>query len=158
ETVAANVGGVDYLFKKNKITTLRGIGTITAPGKVLVTPQTGAATEIETKNIVIATGSVSAGLPGIEIDEKSVVTSTGALNLEKVPGKLLVIGAGAIGLELGSVWARLGAQVTVVEYLDRIMPGMDSEVARQFQRMLEKQGMESRLASHVAGIDQQDNS
>jgi dihydrolipoamide dehydrogenase len=157
ETVAANVGGVDYLFKKNKITTLRGIGTIVSPGKVLVTPQTGAPTEIETKNIVIATGSVSAGLPGIEIDEKRVVTSTGALTLEKVPGKLLVIGAGVIGLELGSVWARLGAQVTVVEYLDRILPGMDSEVARQFQRMLQKQGMEFKLSSKVAGIDKQDD-
>src|SRR5690606_18008863 len=157
ETVAANVGGVDYLFKKNKITTLRGIGTITAPGKVLVTPQTGAATEIETKNIVIATGPVSAGLPGIEIDEKSVVPSTGALNPAKVPGKLLIIGAGVIGLELGSVWARLGAQVTVVEYLDRILPGMDSEVARQFQRMLQKQGMEFKLSSKVAGIDKQEN-
>lgn len=157
ETVAANVGGVDYLFKKNKITTLRGIGTIVSPGKVLVTPQTGAATEIETKNIVIATGSVSAGLPGIEIDEKRIVTSTGALTLDKVPGKLLVIGAGVIGLELGSVWARLGSQVTVVEYLDRILPGMDSEVARQFQRMLQKQGMEFKLSSKVAGIDKQDD-
>ena len=157
ETVAANVGGVDYLFKKNKITTLRGIGTIVSPGKVLVTPQTGAPTEFETKNIVIATGSVSAGLPGIEIDEKRVVTSTGALTLEKVPGKLLVIGAGVIGLELGSVWARLGSQVTVVEYLDRILPGMDSEVARQFQRMLQKQGMEFKLSSKVAGIDKQDD-
>ena len=157
ETVAANVGGVDYLFKKNKITTVQGIGTITAPGKVLVTPQSGPATEIETKNIVIATGSVSAGLPGIEIDEKKIVTSTGALNLDKVPGKLLVIGAGVIGLELGSVWARLGSQVTVVEYLDRILPGMDSEVARQFQRMLQKQGMEFKLSSKVAGIDKQDD-
>jgi dihydrolipoamide dehydrogenase len=157
ETVAANVGGVDYLFKKNKITTLRGIGTIVAPGKVLITPQTGAASEIETKNIVIATGSVSAGLPGIEIDEKRIVSSTGALNLDKVPGKLLVIGAGVIGLELGSVWARLGSQVTVVEYLDRILPGMDSEVARQFQRMLQKQGMEFKLSSKVAGIDKQDD-
>ena len=157
ETVAANVGGVDYLFKKNKITTLRGIGTIVSPGKVLVTPQTGAPTEVETKNIVIATGSVSAGLPGIEIDEKKIVTSTGALTLEQVPGRLLVIGAGVIGLELGSVWARLGAQVTVVEYLDRILPGMDSEVARQFQRMLQKQGMEFKLSSKVAGIDKQDD-
>jgi dihydrolipoamide dehydrogenase len=157
ETVAANVGGVDYLFKKNKITTLRGIGTIVSPGKVLVTPQSGDATEIETKNIVIATGSVSAGLPGIEIDEKRIVTSTGALTLDKVPGKLLVIGAGVIGLELGSVWARLGSQVTVVEYLDRILPGMDSEVARQFQRMLQKQGMEFKLSSKVAGIDKQDD-
>ena len=157
ETVAANVGGVDYLFKKNKISTIRGIGTIVSPGKVLVTPQTGAALEIDTKNIVIATGSVSAALPGIEIDEKTIVSSTGALSLDKVPGKLLVIGAGVIGLELGSVWARLGAQVTVVEYLDRILPGMDSEVARQFQRMLQKQGMEFKLSSKVAGIDKQEN-
>ena len=108
ETVAANVGGVDYLFKKNKITAFRGIGSIAAPGKVLVTPQNGPTTTVETKNIVIATGSVSANLPGIEIDEKRIVTSTGALSLGKVPGKLLVIGAGVIGLELGSVWARLG--------------------------------------------------
>ena len=157
ETVAANVGGVDYLFKKNKITTFRGIGTIAAPGKVRVTPQNGPTTEIETKNIVIATGSVSASLPGIEIDEKTVVTSTGALALDKVPAKLVVIGAGVIGLELGSVWARLGSQVTVVEYLDRILPGMDSEVARQFQRMLQKQGMEFKLSSKVAGIDKQEN-
>jgi len=157
ETVAANVGGIDYLFKKNKITVLRGIGSIPAAGRVLVTPQSGAASEIETRNIVIATGSVSAGLPGIEVDEKTIVTSTGALSLEKVPERLLVIGAGVIGLELGSVWARLGAKVTVVEYLDRILPGMDSEVARQFQRMLQKQGMEFRLSSKVAGIDRQDD-
>ena len=155
ETVAANVGGVDYLFKKNKITLFRGIGTIAAPGKVRVTPQAGEASEIETKNIVIATGSVSANLPGIEIDEKQIVTSTGALTLEQVPQRLLVIGAGVIGLELGSVWSRLGAQVTVVEYLDRILPGMDSEVARQFQRMLQKQGVEFKLSSKVAGIDKQ---
>ncbi|KKC40848.1 dihydrolipoamide dehydrogenase [Devosia epidermidihirudinis] len=157
DTVAANVGGVDYLFKKNKITSFRGIGTIAAPGKVRVTPQSGPTVEIETKNIVIATGSVSANLPGIEIDEKTIVTSTGALSLDKVPNKLVVIGAGVIGLELGSVWARLGAQVTVVEYLDRILPGMDSEVARQFQRMLQKQGIEFKLASKVAGIDKQEN-
>ncbi|ODT82909.1 MAG: dihydrolipoyl dehydrogenase [Pelagibacterium sp. SCN 64-44] len=157
ETVAANVGGIDYLFKKNKITVFRGIGSIPAAGRVLVTPQSGAASEIETRNIVIATGSVSAGLPGIDIDEKTIVTSTGALSLEQVPERLLVIGAGVIGLELGSVWARLGAKVTVVEYLDRILPGMDSEVARQFQRMLQKQGMEFRLSSKVAGIDKQDD-
>lgn len=157
DTVNANVGGVDYLFKKNKITVFRGIGSIAAPGKVLVTPQSGSAQTIETKNIVIATGSVSTNLPGIEIDEKTIVSSTGALSLDKVPRKLLVIGAGVIGLELGSVWARLGAQVTVVEYLDRILPGMDSEVARQFQRMLQKQGMEFRLSSKVAGIDKEAN-
>jgi dihydrolipoamide dehydrogenase len=157
ETVASNVGGVDYLFKKNKITVFRGIGSIPAAGKVLVTPQTGAQTEIATKNIVIATGSVSANLPGIEIDEKQIVTSTGGLTLETVPNRLVVIGAGVIGLELGSVWMRLGAQVTVVEYLDRILPGMDSEVARQFQRMLQKQGMEFKLASKVAGVEKQDD-
>lgn len=157
DVVASNVGGVDYLFKKNKITVFRGIGSIPAAGKVLVTPQSGPQTEIQTKNIVIATGSVSANLPGIEIDEKTVVTSTGALTLEKVPGHLLVIGAGVIGLELGSVWLRLGAKVTVVEYLDRILPGMDSEVARQFQRMLQKQGMEFKLSSKVAGIDKDEN-
>jgi dihydrolipoamide dehydrogenase len=100
---------------------------------------------------------MTSSLPGIEVDEKSVVTSTGALNLEKVPGKLLVIGAGVIGLELGSVWARLGAQVTVVEYLDRILPGMDSEVARQFQRMLQKQGIEFKLSSKVSGIDKHED-
>lgn len=157
DVVASNVGGVDYLFKKNKITVFRGIGSIPAAGKVLVTPQSGPQTEILTKNIVIATGSVSTNLPGIEIDEKTVVTSTGALTLDKVPARLLVIGAGVIGLELGSVWARLGAQVTVVEYLDRILPGMDSEVARQFQRMLQKQGMEFKLSSKVAGIDKQED-
>lgn len=157
DTVNANVGGVDYLFKKNKITVFRGIGSIAEPGKVLVTPQSGAAQTIETKNIVIATGSVSTNLPGIEIDEKTVVSSTGALSLDKVPRKLLVIGAGVIGLELGSVWARLGAQVTVVEFLDRILPGMDSEVARQFQRMLQKQGVEFKLSSKVAGIDKEAN-
>lgn len=157
DVVASNVGGVDYLFKKNKITVFRGIGSIPAAGKVLVTPQSGPQTEILTKNIVIATGSVSTNLPGIEIDEKTVVTSTGALALGKVPARLLVIGAGVIGLELGSVWARLGSQVTVVEYLDRILPGMDSEVARQFQRMLQKQGMEFKLSSKVAGIDKQED-
>src|SRR5690606_10822762 len=145
------------LFKKNKITVFRGIGSIPAAGKVLVTPQAGAQQEITTKNIVIATGSVSANLPGIEIDEQTIVTSTGALELDKVPERLLVIGAGVIGLELGSVWARLGSKVTVVEYLDRILPGMDSEVARQFQRMLQKQGMEFRLSSKVGGVDKQDD-
>jgi dihydrolipoamide dehydrogenase len=155
EVVASNVGGVDYLFKKNKITVFRGTGSIPASGQVVVTPQTGAPTEIATKNIVIASGSVSANLPGIEIDEQTVVTSTGALSLEKVPERLVVIGAGVIGLELGSVWSRLGAKVTVVEYLDRILPGMDSEVARQFQRMLQKQDVEFKLSSKVAGIDKQ---
>jgi len=156
DTVAGNVGGVDYLFKKNKITTLRGIGSIPAPGRVLVTPGEGAPEEITTRNIVIASGSVPASLPGIEIDEEQIVTSTGALELSKVPEHLVVIGAGVIGLELGSVWQRLGAKVTVIEYLDRILPGMDSEVARQFQRMLQKQGMTFKLSSKVAGIEKTD--
>jgi dihydrolipoamide dehydrogenase len=153
ETVAGNVNGVDYLFRKNKVTSFRGVGSIAAPGKVLVTPEKGPTQTIESRNIVIATGSVSANLPGIEIDEERIVTSTGALSLPEVPKHLLVIGAGVIGLELGSVWQRLGAKVTVVEFLDRILPGMDSEVARQFQRMLQKQGMEFRLSTKVTGIE-----
>jgi dihydrolipoamide dehydrogenase len=153
ETVTANVSGVEYLFRKNKITSFRGMGSIVAPGQVRVTPEAGEPQLIETRNIVIASGSVSANLPGIEIDEEKIVTSTGALALPEVPKHLLVIGAGVIGLELGSVWQRLGAKVTVVEFLDRILPGMDSEVARQFQRMLQKQGVEFRLASKVTGID-----
>jgi dihydrolipoamide dehydrogenase len=157
ETVAANVNGVSYLFKKNKITSFQGTGSLLGSGRVQVTPQGGAPHTIETKHVVIATGSVPASLPGIEIDEERVVTSTGALSLGAVPERLLVIGAGVIGLELGSVWARLGSKVTVVEFLDRILPGMDSEVARQFQRMLQKQGVEFRLSTKVKSIDKQDD-
>jgi dihydrolipoamide dehydrogenase len=157
DTVTGNVVGIDYLFKKNKITVFRGIGSIPAAGRVLVTPNQGPTQEIASKAIIIATGSVSANLPGIEIDEKQVVTSTGALSLERVPNRLLVVGAGVIGLELGSVWARLGANVTVVEYLDRILPGMDSEVARNFQRMLQKQGLEFKLSSKVAGVEKRED-
>ncbi len=148
EGVDGNVKGVDFLFKKNKIDTIKGTGKIVAPGKVEVDGKT-----IEAKSIVIATGSDVTRLKGIEIDEKRVVSSTGALALDKVPGKLLVVGAGVIGLELGSVWRRLGAEVQVVEFLDRILPGMDGEVARQFQRILEKQGMTFKLGSKVTGID-----
>lgn len=157
DVVASNTGGIEYLFKKNKITAFKGTGSIAAQGKVNVTAEDGSVTEIATKNIVIATGSVSANLPGIEIDEQQIVTSTGALKLSKVPGHMLVIGAGVIGLELGSVWARLGAKVTVVEYLDRILPGMDGEVAKQFQRMLQKQGFDFKLATKVAGIEKTAN-
>eukprot|EP00873_Tetraselmis_striata_P031793 jgi/Tetstr1/452057/TSEL_039093.t1 len=153
DTVASNTGGIEYLFKKNKITAFRGTGRIATQGKVTVTAEDGSATDIETKNIVIATGSVSANLPGIEIDEEKIVTSTGALKLDKVPDNLLVIGAGVIGLELGSVWARLGAKVTVVEFLDRILPGMDLDVAKQFQRMLSKQGFDFKLGTKVTGIE-----
>jgi dihydrolipoamide dehydrogenase len=158
ETVSANVNGVSFLFKKNKITSFQGTGSIAGAGRVLVTPDKGGAPQtIETKHIVIATGSVPATLPGIEIDEERIVTSTGALSLGAVPERLLVIGAGVIGLELGSVWARLGAKVTVVEFLDRILPGMDSEVARQFQRIMAKQGVEFRLSTKVRSIDKQDD-
>jgi dihydrolipoamide dehydrogenase len=151
--VDGNVKGVDFLMKKNKIDVHYGTGTITAPGKISVQPEKGKATEITTKNIVIATGSDVARLKGVEIDEKRIVSSTGALELSKVPGKLLVIGAGVIGLELGSVWRRLGAEVTVVEFLDRILPGMDGEIARQFERILSKQGMNFKLGSKVTGVD-----
>ena len=157
ETVAANVNGVSFLFKKNKITSFQGSGAVLGTGRVLVTPEKGPTQTIETKNIVIATGSVPASLPGIEIDEERIVTSTGALSLGTVPERLLVIGAGVIGLELGSVWARLGSKVTVVEFLDRILPGMDSEVARQFQRILTKQGFEFKLSSKVKSIDRQED-
>jgi len=153
DVVSSNTSGIEYLFKKNKITAFRGTGAIAGAGKVVVTAEDGSTSEIATKNIVIATGSVSTDLPGIVVDEKRVVSSTGALALEKVPENLLVIGAGVIGLELGSVWARLGANVTVVEYLDRILPGMDGEVAKQFQRMLAKQGFSFKLASKVTGVD-----
>ncbi len=153
EGIDGNVKGVEFLMKKNKIDVLRGTGRIAAAGKVEVRAADGAAQTVETKNIVIATGSDVAKLKGIEIDEKRVVSSTGALSLDKVPGKLLVVGAGVIGLELGSVWRRLGAQVTVVEFLDRILPGMDGEVAKQFQRLLEKQGFAFKLGAKVTGID-----
>jgi dihydrolipoamide dehydrogenase len=152
DTVAANVNGVAFLFKKNKIDWLRGEGRIASPGKVIVKAADGAEATHETKTIIIATGSDVARLPGVEIDEKVVVSSTGALELAKPPGKLLVVGAGVIGLELGSVWSRLGSQVTVVEYLDRILPGMDGEVAKQFQRLLEKQGFKFHLGHKVASI------
>ncbi len=152
DTVAANVNGVAYLFKKNKIDPVFGVGRIAAPGKVEVAGADGATTTLETRAIVIATGSDVARLPGVEIDEKTVVSSTGALALAKPPAKLLVVGAGVIGLELGSVWARLGSEVVVVEYLDRILPGMDGEVARQFQRLLEKQGFRFHLGHKVASV------
>ena len=140
EGIKGNVDGVAYLLKKNKIDAFHGTGRIVGAGKVQVTPAEGEAQTIETKNIVIATGSDVAQLPGIEIDEKTIVSSTGALELETVPKKMVVIGAGVIGLELGSVWRRLGSEVLVVEFLDRIIPGMDGEVARQFQRISAEAG------------------
>jgi len=157
EGVDGNVKGVAFLFKKNKIDSFQGTGRIVAPGKVEVKSAGGATETIETKNIVIATGSDVARLKGIEIDEKRIVSSTGALVLPSVPEKLLVVGAGVIGLELGSVWRRLGAQVHVVEFMDRILPGMDLEVARQFQRLLQKQGLSFQLSSKVTAIDASGN-
>jgi dihydrolipoamide dehydrogenase len=151
--VDSNVKGVDYLFKKNKIETFHGAGRIVAPGKIEVKDDGGKTQVLETKSIVIATGSDPARLNGIDIDEKRIVSSTGALDLAEVPQKLLIVGAGIIGLELGSVWRRLGAEVTVVEFLDHVLPGIDGEVARQFQRMLEKQGLTFRLSSKVAEVD-----
>jgi dihydrolipoamide dehydrogenase len=151
--IDGNVKGVEFLMKKNKIDVIHGKGKILGAGKIEVACADGKTQLVETKNIVIATGSDIARLKGIEIDEKRVVSSTGALSLDKVPGKLLIIGAGVIGLELGSVWHRLGAEVTVVEFLDRILPGMDGEVARQFQRILEKQGFKFKLGAKVTAVD-----
>ena len=151
--VDGNVKGVDYLFKKNKIETFHGVGRLVGPGKVEVKNANGTAQVLETKNVVIATGSDAARLNGIDFDEKRIVSSTGALDLPAVPKKLLIVGAGIIGLELGSVWRRLGAEVTIVEFLDHILPGIDSEVGKQFHRILQKQGVVVRLSSKVAGID-----
>jgi dihydrolipoamide dehydrogenase len=142
--VTANVKGVEFLFRKNKITWLKGTGRIAAPGQVDVD-----GTVYETKHIIIATGSESTPLRGVEVDEKRIVTSTGALELDKVPEHLVVIGAGVIGLELGSVWRRLGSRVTVIEFLDRILPGMDAELATTARRILTKQGLTFRLGAKV---------
>ncbi|MEQ6202320.1 dihydrolipoyl dehydrogenase [Sulfitobacter sp. HNIBRBA2951] len=143
-TVDTNTKGIEFLFKKNKVDWIKGWATIPEAGKVTVGDDTHTA-----KNIIIATGSEPAPLKGVEVDEKVVVSSTGALTLGKVPKKLVVIGAGVIGLELGSVYARLGSEVTVVEYLDHITPGMDAEVSRQFQKMLTKQGLEFIMGAAV---------
>ena len=152
EGVKGNVDGVSFLLKKNKIDSYHGTAKIAGQGKVAISFMNGEAQTLEAKHIVIATGSDVVRLPGIEIDETRVVSSTGALELSKVPGKLLVIGAGVIGLELGSVWRRLGAEVVVIEYLDRILPGMDGDVAKSFQRILDKQGIAFRLSSKVTGV------
>ena len=148
ETIGSNTKGVEFLFKKNKIDWIKGWGQIIAPGKVRVDDTTH-----EAKNIIIASGSVPSSLPGIEIDEEIIVTSTGALTLPKIPKKMVVIGAGVIGLELGSVYARLGSEVTVVEYLDAITPGMDKEVQKTFQRILKKQGLNFVMGAAVHSVD-----
>jgi dihydrolipoyl dehydrogenase len=154
KVVKANVDGVAYLMKKNGVDVHHGTGTIEEPGRVTVKEKENSST-LETKNIVIATGSDIAGIPGVEFefDEKAIVSSTGALEFSKVPKKLIVVGGGVIGLEMGSVWSRLGASVTVIEYLDRILPGMDGEVCRQAQRVLAKQGLEIKLSSKVTSVE-----
>jgi dihydrolipoamide dehydrogenase len=148
EVVKANTDGIIFLFKKNKITRYKGTGEIVAKGKVVVHGDNGD-TEIEADNIIIATGSSVASLPGIEMDYNLIGTSTEALGYDKVPEHLIVIGAGIIGLELGSVWKRLGAKVTVLEYLDRILPGMDADIAKEAQKIFTKQGLEFKLSSKV---------
>ncbi len=151
ESVTALTKGVEFLMKKNKVEWLKGWGKIAGSGKVSVKAADGTETVHEAKNIVIATGSEPAGLPGVVVDNKRIIDSTGALAIPEVPKSMVVIGAGVIGLELGSVWRRLGAKVTVVEYLDRITPGMDSETATAFQRALTKQGFEFKLGAKVTG-------
>jgi len=144
--------GVEFLFKKNKVTGIVGDAKIAAPGRVTVQTKDGAR-DLGAKHIIIATGSDVMPLPGVTIDEKTVVSSTGALSFPAAPKRLLVVGAGVIGLELGSVWRRLGSEVLAVEFLDRIVPGVDLEVAQRFQRLLERQGMVFKLASKVAGVE-----
>ncbi|MBB5744670.1 dihydrolipoyl dehydrogenase [Brevundimonas variabilis] len=151
ESVTALTKGIEFLFKKNKVTWIKGRGRITGPGAVEVEAADGSTTALTAKDIVIATGSEPTPLPGVEFVPGKVVDSTGALSLSAVPKKLIVVGAGIIGLELGSVWRRLGAEVTVVEYLPRITPGMDSDLATAFQRVLTKQGMTFKLGSKVTG-------
>ena len=145
--------GIKFLFKKNKVEYVEGTGTIKGKGEVEAALTAGGSRTLKAKAIVIATGSESMPLKGVEVDEKRVVSSTGILDLEKVPEHLVVIGGGYIGLEMGTVWLRLGAKVTVVEFLERITPGMDLEVSKQFQRILQKQGMTFRLGTKVTGVD-----
>ena len=148
EVIGQNTKGIEFLFKKNKVDWLKGWGSIPEPGKVKVGDDVH-----EAKAIVIATGSDATSIPGVEIDEKVVVTSTGALELAKVPKRLVVIGAGVIGLEMGSVYSRLGSEVTVVEFLDHITPGMDADTAKVFQRTLKKQGLEFILGAAVQKVE-----
>ena len=143
--------GIEFLFKKNKVDYIKGAGSIPKAGEVAVAVNGGGSETLAAKNIIIATGSESTPLPGVEVDEKQIVTSTGALALAKLPKQMVVIGAGVIGLELGSVWSRLGAEVTVIEFLDRILPGMDGEICKQTQRVLKKQGLTFKLGKKVTG-------
>jgi len=152
KTVTANTKGIEFLFKKNKVTAIHGAARFTSPTSLEVALNAGGTQTVTASAFIIATGSEVAGLPGVKVDEKRVVSSTGALELSAVPKHLIVIGGGVIGLEMGSVWRRLGAQVTVIEYLDRITPGMDGEVAKAFQRVLAKQGFEFHLSTKVVGV------
>lgn len=151
EIVTGLTDGIGFLFKKNKVDWIQGTGKIAAPGKVEVTPAKGKKQTVDCDRILIATGSESTPLQGVEIDEKQIVTSTGALDLTKVPKHLIVVGGGVIGLEMGSVWKRFGAKVTVVEFLDRIVPTMDLDIGKRFKRVLEKQGIEFKLSTKVTG-------
>jgi dihydrolipoamide dehydrogenase len=151
DSVTGLTKGIEFLFKKNKADWIKGFGSFAGPGKVLVKAEDGSEQTLEAKNIVIATGSEPSRVPGVTVDQKRIVDSTGALAIPAVPKKLIVIGAGIIGLELGSVWRRLGAEVEVVEYLDRIVPGADAEVATAFQRTLTKQGFKFRMGMKVTG-------
>jgi dihydrolipoamide dehydrogenase len=155
EAVEGLTKGIEFLFKKNKVEYVKGRGKIAGKGKVEVALAEGGTRVLETKNIVIATGSEPASLPGIEIDEERIVSNTGALSLKAVPKKLVLIGAGVIGLEMGSVWARLGSDVTVVEYLDRILPPADAEVAKEAEKTFKKQGLSFKLGTKVTGIEKQ---
>ncbi len=161
DTVGANVNGVAFLLKKHKVDAFRGVGRLAGAGKVEVRAADGATQTLDARNVVIATGSAVAPLRNdkgeiIAVDEKTVLSSTGALALEKVPEHLVIVGAGVIGLELGSVWRRLGAKVTVIEYLDRILPGFDAEIAKNFQRIIEKQGLTFHLGSKVTNVARSD--
>lgn len=153
EAVTGLTQGIEYLFKKNKVEYIKGRGKILGKGKVEAVLEDGSTRTLATKNIVIATGSEPTSLPGIEIDEERIVTNTGALSLKAVPKRLILIGAGVIGLEMGSVWARLGSEVTVVEYLDRIMPGADAEIAKTAEKIYAKQGLKLRLGQKVTGVE-----
>jgi dihydrolipoamide dehydrogenase len=157
EVVDATTKGVAFLFRKNKVTAFQGTGRIEKAGSVVVLGDDGAAKDtLAAKNILIASGSEVTPLPGVAVDEKKIVSSTGALDLAEVPEHLVVVGAGIIGLELGSVWRRLGSEVTVVEFLDRITPGVDDEITKQFQRSLTKQGLKFRLSSKVTKAETTD--
>lgn len=153
QAIDGNTQGIEFLFKKNKIEWVKGTGTLKGAGEVEVALTEGGTRTLKASDIVLATGSDVAHLPGIDVDEKQIVSSTGALELEKVPGKLVVVGGGVIGLELGSVWNRLGSEVTVVEFLPAILPGMDGEVAKTFQRILKKQKFALKLGSKVTGVE-----